>query len=378
MPFVHLEFIQVEDVSRQMGEFNAALKIGERFRVGASSPDSGSEEGLKGRYTFVAATTPADLDSGGRDEWKTPQDIPIHRDAFNRCLAAISELVRGYRVAFEAACAVPAYEQLANMVLCQTSSTAVVSHDIPGFLDANSCEWSESSVYMLDHFNTPDWAGVELVGENPEDRLLYFCEMLDQGSPLFTWRERFVDARRALWVEGRYDSAVTLAITASEVLLDGVLSLLLWESKADPTELGGFFAEGKLVRRVKVKYPELLGGSWSLDSEGPVSRWFHDAFKLRHRVVHGGYMPSRLEAEAALDSVHALSFHCWSRIAEKCGVFPRTALIVLSESGLKERGKWSGSMEEFKQKTAASEDSWLESSARWRSELAEAILDAMK
>lgn len=281
-------------------------------------------------------------------------------------------------MAFEAACAVPTYEQLTNMVLCQTAPTAVVSHDIPGFLDVDSCDWSESSVYMLDHFNTPDWSGVESLGENPEDQLMYFGELLNQGSPLFTWRERYMDARRALWVEGRYDSAVTLAITASEVLLDGVLSLLLWESKVDPKGLGGFFAEGKLVKRVKTKYPELLGGSWSLDSEGPVSRWFHDAFKLRHRVVHGGYMPSRLEAEAALDSVYALSFHCWSRIADKCTTFPRTALIVLSESGLKERNKWSGRMDKFKRETAVAEDSWLESSAKWRSELSEAILDAMK
>jgi hypothetical protein len=379
IPFVHLEFMQIEDASRRLGELNAALKAVERSRTGkVQRRQGGSETGLNGSYTIVAATTPADLDSSGRGEWETPQDIPIHRDAFNRCLAAVTELVRGYRVAFEATCAVPAYERLTAMVLSQTTAVAIVSPDIPGFLDVDSCKWSDPSAYVLDHFNSPDAAGAEFVSDDPEGRLLYFGEMLDQGSPLFTWRERYVDARRAQWVEGRYDMAVTLAITASEVLLDGILSLLLWESKEDPKVLGGFFAEGKLVKRVKGKYPELLGGNWSLDAGGPVSEWFHKAFKVRHRVVHGGYVPTRIEGQVALDSVHSLSLHCWERIAERCSDFPRTALITLSEEGLKKRGKWSGRMERFRREVAVSEGSWLESSAAWRAELNEAALAAMK
>jgi hypothetical protein len=222
---------------------------------------------------------------------------------------------------------------------------------------------------VLDHINIPDAAqGEELEGSD-EARLTYFGDLLNMRSPLFFWLERFVEARRALKVEGQYGAAVTLSNTASEVLLDGLLAALYWEMEKDPAEVASVFTEGQLAKRVKSKFAELLGGRWVLDGNEPVAEWFHKCYRLRHKVVHGGYAPSRLEAQVALDAVISLSMYCWDRLAENRKKYPRTAIMMLAEDGLRQRGKWCSFMQKFYSEVAPHEASWMRQSNKWRNEV---------
>lgn len=363
--FVHLRFLQSCNVSRRHGSFSSAAESTQRY-LKVEDADSGNiSPPLQGGYTTVVATTLGDAEDRSQGDWESPQDVPIEHDALNRCIYAIREIIRAYRVAFEVPCALPSYELLDISIPFQIARSAVVTEEANGW-SLDDSEWGPVGLLMLDHANIPDTPQGPEVNADSEHRLHYFDDLKNLGNPLFVWRERFVEARRALKVEGQYGAAVTLSNTASEVLLDSLLSTLMWESGKDPADVADIFAEGRLARRVKSHFPELLGGSWVLDGSTPVADWFHKCYRVRHRVVHGGYNPSRLEAQVALDSVYRLSVYCWDRLAAKRKKFPRTALMILAEEGLRRRGKWCSFMKHFFSEVAPRESSWLRDSQKWR------------
>jgi hypothetical protein len=272
----------------------------------------------------------------------------------------ISEIIRTYRAAFGVSCSVPTYELLDFTVPFQKAEVIVVSGDGSGGFHFDDADWGQLGVLALDHFNTSDFpAGGEI--DLSDGKFRYFGKLLNMKSPLFFWLERFAEARRALQFEGQYGAAITLSNTASEVLLDALLACMYWEMGRSPEAVADVFAEGRLAKRVKTHFSELLGGKWVLDGTGPVADWFHKCYKVRHRVVHAGYSPTRLEAQMALDSVMSLSGYCWDRIAAKRKKFPRTALMTLAEGGLRKRGVWCEFMQEF-----TTEESWIRQSHEWR------------
>jgi hypothetical protein len=269
----------------------------------------------------------------------------------------------------------PSYELLNVSIPFQIAPSAVITEEANGF-SLDESEWGQVSLLTLDHANISDALRGPEIGSENKDRLDYFNELMNRGNPLFVWRERFIEARRALKVEGQYGAAVTLSNTASEVLLDSLLANLMWESGKEPAAVADVFAEGRLAKRVKSQFAELLGGIWTLDGSGPVAEWFHKCYRVRHRVVHGGYSPSRLEAQVALDSVYQLSRHCWDRLATKRKKFPRTALMLLAEEGLRRRGKWCSFMKHFSSEVAPREASWLRQSQEWREEVQTLLLSS--
>ncbi|MFE8915800.1 hypothetical protein [Streptomyces globisporus] len=371
--FVNLTFTQMSGASRQQAIMVATLESLNRAKGETGNPGASDAEDLTGQYTTVIATTFHYANQEIVSEWISPQDVPAEHDPLNRCIEAISKFIRCYRTAFEAPCAVPTYEKIGPLVPFETGKFSAFSsnEEHAGF---QISEWDAGGTIMLHHANFSDFpSGIEIAPEH-EDRLLYFRRMLDQGNPLFLWKERYVEARGALYKEGNYGAAVTLSNTASEVLLDGLLGLLYWELGRKPEEVATIFSEGRLARRVKSNFSELLGGNWSLDGAGPISDWFHKCYRLRHRVVHGGYSPSRLEAEVAAQSALALSSYCWERLAERRKKFPRTAMMAISEEGLRKRHKWCGSMQKFMSEVAPREPSWLDAAQAWRQEMHAALL----
>ncbi|MFE9999244.1 hypothetical protein [Streptomyces avermitilis] len=362
---VHLRFLQSQETSRRYGSFAAAVTATRRLRASSGADAEESYGELRGQYTTVVATTlEIDFNNQG-DSWESPQDVPGERDALNRCLLVTSEIIRSYRVAYGISCLVPTYELLNFAVPFQKAAEIVVTEDgVDGF-HFDDADWGEVGILTLDHFNLPDVPQGDEIDVR-DGRVGYFGELLNMKSPLFFWLERFVEARRAFAVEGQYGAAVTLSNTASEVLLDSLLASLYWEVGKTPEDVATIFTEGRLAKRVKTHFSELLGGEWVLDGSGPVADWFHKCYKVRHRVVHGGYSPTRLEAKAALDSVLALSDYCWDRIATNRKKFPRIAMMTLSKDGLVARGKWCNFMKKFAAEVAPNEDSWLRQSDAWR------------
>ncbi|WP_228182904.1 hypothetical protein [Streptomyces anulatus] len=372
--FVNLVFMQSDGMSRQEGALSATFEALKRAEGEPPVDGTHDASGLAGQYTTVMATTIDDRTPHAEARWSRVQDVPSEFDPFNRCVEEIARFTRSYRAALEAPCLIPTYEKIGPFVPYQVGDFVPVKSEDGEETGFRVSEWGEAGSMVLDHINMSDFPAGDLIKPEDAGRIDYYMNMLDQGNSLFLWKERFVEARTSLYREGKYGSAVTLSNTASEVLLDSLLSVLYWESGRKPEEVAKIFTEGGLARRVKSNFSELLGGNWSLDGAGPVANWFHKCYLLRHRVVHGGYSPTRLEAEAAIDATFSMSNYCWDRLVAKKKKFPRVVLMTIAEEGLRKRGKWCHFMRNFMSDVAPVEPSWLESSHAWRNEMYDALL----
>ncbi|MFE6745852.1 hypothetical protein ACFVGM_08375 [Kitasatospora purpeofusca] len=367
-PEVILTFHQVKRPSQFTASLEAVNSVMGSYNNQADAPAT-PPPNIETDHTVVSAVTLARTAEiiGTFDH---PHDMPPMDDSFNRCLHFISDIARSYRVAFSTPSKIPTYEQLMTIIpysLGDPQGSAVTEG--PGI---QRIAWSPGGLMILKNRGLPGFDGPWLSDDSYE-RIDYFLNLLQDGNPFFLWQEWLQEAHRALMVDGNYSLAVSLASTASEVFLDGLLSLLLWESGESPAAAASRFEEGKITKRLKSQFPPFLGGSWSLDGAGPVAAWFRDSFLLRHRVVHGGYRPSRLEAATAVRRVRELETFCCDRLVERRGNFPRSVLMTIAESGLQQRGLWGGSIKKFSETVAPKESSWLKSFHQWKQEFDSAL-----
>ncbi len=186
----------------------------------------------------------------------------------------------------------------------------------------------------------------------------------DQQS--LNWLDRFYDAQRAYRTRGDYAVAMILLQTASEILIDTVLTTLYWETGEDAAGAAEKFVEGGATRRLRHSFQHLLGGYWGTDRSGPVADWFVLVVKVRNRVVHAGYQPTDEETSGATDAVLKLQNYMFNRVAAKNKRFARSAMILMGEEGLKRRGVWTNATANWYQIEGDAEESWLISRRLWR------------
>lgn len=188
--------------------------------------------------------------------------------------------------------------------------------------------------------------------------------IIKQGHPLQAASEQNYRAQRAYWVEGDYAATVSAAYTAGEVLLNSVLLLLEWEKGRRREISRSWFEDEGLQKRLRTHYHETLGGNWDPNNVNrPVGRFMALA-ELRGRVAHAGYWPREEEAIMALEVKDELSDFVKSRLAAKVTSYPRTALLLLGEPGLKRLNAWSR-VEEFVEKGMRGEAPWIASYHAW-------------
>ncbi|MEU0524590.1 hypothetical protein [Streptomyces niveus] len=190
------------------------------------------------------------------------------------------------------------------------------------------------------------------------------------GSPIELVMDRALDAYDYLHRSGDYTNAVIHAALSSEILLDSTLGLLLWEEQLaapDFSAAAGIFddSRGGLATRVKRDYCSRLGGTWDPGVRGPVKQWKDDLARLRGRAVHRGYRPSRDETVAALGASDGLLEFIKFRLAQNARNYPRTALMILGEPGLRRLGGWKSVRNGF-ETTGDDVLSWFADYSRWR------------
>jgi hypothetical protein len=333
------------------------------------------------QYTVIEAITVTDSPDRPPQGWSgRPQDLPPRADALMRCVQLATDLVRAYRIASEVPYAVPSYERIPSPVL-RFAAPGVRERHAEGPHGGEQIrsvgEWSGPQIVMLDHANSLDAATGPVVEGVLQDNFNAWMRTLRSGSPFITWRDRLADANRALSINGDYSQAVVLAATSSEVFLDGLLSLLMWEEQMETAVAAARFEEGKLVKRVTSEFPVRLPGNWNVNGKGALGDWFRATYRLRHRVVHGGYEASRVEAEKAVRAAHELETFAFNRLAAHRHRYPRATLMCLAEAGLAKRGAWNGQIKRFNQEVASTEPNWALSFAAYRKDLVAARLAAL-
>ena len=184
--------------------------------------------------------------------------------------------------------------------------------------------------------------------------------------PFMESSELWLDARTAYAIRGDYRSAVILAHASAESRFDALLMLMLWEEGRSPKESAAIMSAG-FARRIRTEYHERLGGNWSQQGKGSIAAFVTNVAAVRHRVVHGAYMPTQEEVESALESLTALDPFIRTRLAARYKSYPRTSLMTLGSQGLKLEGIFD-EMAGFiiDKQIALPSDRWLSEFRAWR------------
>lgn len=369
-PIVSLIFHQV---SAEHGRTAAAAEAVAAVTATAQGlpPSSKSSHsfGIRSEWTVVeAVTTKNSPDPIPQEDLASPSHWTPRTELFARCLYATRDVVKAYRQTFLVPCAIPSYVRTPSPVLAYTAEgtqTTVATADGPVVVIRPAQEtWDGPQLAILDHANLPDPVRMTEFDNDDWDTYLHWFEHQTVGNPLILWRERWIEARRAHWLLGEEGQAVILANTSCEVLLDVILALLMWEEGNDVADAAAVFDEGRTLKRVKAEFAKRLKGQWSTDT-GAVGTWHDNAYRLRHRVVHGGYSPTVAEGALALQAVEDLHQFVFDRIAARRTEYRRSALLTLGRDGLQRRGMWSGQIKRFAEEEAPHEENWMESFSDW-------------
>ncbi len=363
-------------------ELRAAEAVDQVAQIDAvpASSTKGHEVGaeLQALWTIIEAVTPNETTSTP-DSALTAISRSWSEDPLMRVVYVMRQLVRAERAGIQGTSTIPAYEQIMQPVVAfRAIGEQLMADNQPSARVLATLEpgWANVNLVVLEHGNIR-LDGVHARPEsNQQDPVLSkWLIDIELELPGILWRERISDASQQLYVEGRYDLAVILSATASEVLIDGLLQMLWWEmsltdaNTTAETVAAAFDSSSDSVARMNKFLNPMLGGNWSA-SNGPVQLWISHTWKLRHRCVHGGYYPSHEEAVAALNSSKKFSTFLFDRLAEKNTTFPRICIHSLAKSGLSRRGKWKGKIKYFAENDAQQEKDWRFAIKEFRDEVA--------
>lgn len=284
-------------------------------------------------------------------------------DPFTRCLAFLQDVYRTYRLSEGAYVVEPTYQR------------------VPAFIpyvwrDIEEGSFSGPSVLVLSHFNAPDVPAPDQMDDQQHKRMGLFASRLLVGDPVSIFAERALLAWTAYARNGEYGEAVIQAALSVEVLLDGVLGLLLWETtlRSPDHAVAASVMALPLARKVKSEFHLHLGGTWDTGKDGPMRAWSIDVAQVRGRVLHRGYRPSAAEAACALEVAAKVEDFIKERLAARVKTYPRTALLVLGEPGLRRLGAWD-KVRKFARDEGAGEPSWVHGYRDWRARV-DALLQA--
>jgi hypothetical protein len=275
-------------------------------------------------------------------------------NAFDRCLASLADLFAAYRATSGELVPTVARERLPPVI-------PYIRHTL-----YEPPRWDGGLSAFLTNTNLPPQP--QALPPEGVERLMTFTSVRRRGHPLVAYMERSLEARVALETQGDYGGALIHAQIAAEILLDGLLTLILWEEGRSAPDCAPMFRQG-LIPRVKKHLAPRLGGDWDTKGSGPVGRWASGLAALRHLVVHQGYHPSRGEAVGAMGALGDLDRFLRGRMVDRRTDFKRTTLMFLGRPGLEREDAWEGEMEAFMETTGGHEEDWLATYGAWRHEL---------
>lgn len=161
---------------------------------------------------------------------------------------------------------------------------------------------------------------------------------------------RVLDTRREAKVAldaGDVRSAVIMSAVSCEILIQTLLSCLLWEDGKTPDEAHGELSQPDLRQRLINVVKTRLRGSWTPKDNQPFSDWLFLIQKPRNIVIHTGQPPGLGDAALAHDAVYSFTSMIFDRLANPAvrKNYPLTALFIVNEAGLQNRNAWTKAMQ---------------------------------
>jgi hypothetical protein len=268
-------------------------------------------------------------------------------------VAHLRQFLAAYNVASRSPITPMTYERLPPIVPISFRQLAQIGTEGAGAL-----------VSVPVHRNLWAWLAPTDLGAGEREAL---SEAIRRGNllPYFAFLDLRREADRAFRREGDTRAAAVYGGLAAEALLDELLCQLMWEERMTPEQAAAAWKPG-LISRVRNDYRERLGGNWHVASDSPIGRWSRDCADLRHRAVHGAYLPSYFEVGASLEAIDGLLRFLCDRLSmpKQLGKYPRTALSLVGPAGLTRRSQYSRRIKELQ--ASPQEPNWDETFDRWK------------
>ena len=367
---VHLVF---HEVWTPHGTLSASASASEevinKLGLGQSTPAPGDQDQkseARFRHTVVDATT-ADTFTGDARNARPSEDSIL------RIVEAVAQVARAFRLA-GASVEIPTYESLPPILLTWRTN-AEGTREL--FTVDDRADWTPSVMWLETVTASPTFVDQSLAPAADDDTVQQAREWMyaiRTNEPLTRSVEWLRRADHALNVTGSYADAVLHASTAGEVLIDGLLSALMWEENfldpAKPTaeESAALFIEGQGKNRATNHLRSRLGGNWDADTSA-WQGWNLQTAVVRNRVVHAGYAAPRAEAELAVVATKALQTWLCDLLCAKRTTYRRVTIMMLGSAGLNKRGAWNGQIKQFAEQEADSEVHWQTDFATWHTAL---------
>jgi hypothetical protein len=337
--FLGIHFRQVEIPNPQSRDYYGTLKT---FSDLVPDLDLGETEPPEKRKVLATAVEVVTRVPQTQD---TDEDMEV---AKRRCLEFLVDFLRVCRSVNLMTGPPPTFDRLPAFAVIQTR------HAITGHRDDVVALLLPTADVVLPEM--PD-----ITKRQFEGLLRNFNRMITRD-PIFICQEYKARAE-ASFALGDYSDVVISAAIASEVLLDHVLGLMLYEEGVSAADARVVWDGTGLATRLKTQYTSRLGGPWNREIEA----WKEKVARLRGRIVHAGYRPSGPESEAALLSYGALNEFLRKRLVEKRIKYPWSTLQIAGLSKVREEGKLNGKFKAFVEGLDLS-DPWLEHYLKWRDE----------
>lgn len=290
-------------------------------------------------------------------------DDPLS-DAFDKGIASLRNLQRAYHMVRK--------ERLT--LITRQRLPALIPFGIRRLSQDND-EWIHGLQVLAVNMNITAPTESELSPE--EMKQLAVALHAQPGERVFT---AYIDiarhAKNALNLDGDHRTAVMFTAIAAEAFLDDLLAHLLWEEGRRPEDATPIFDTG-FQTRIRNQYHGRIGGAgWGLDRDGVPYNWNKHIAAVRHRVVHAGYEPTYAEAAQALETLFALETFVIDRLLVEQSLkrYPRTALMLMGEPGVRRRRKWSKRLDQLG--SNPSEPDWVRTFIRWKAVMQQNRLEA--
>ena len=325
---------------------------GSKDKVAAA--ERASDEEQPSFYTVVEMTTQVVFPRQSFWEPCNPDDN-IMGPTLTRCFNELIRTVNAYRFAEKILIPTPARERIGPLIIAATRPA-----------DPGQGGWDASVHEVFNYFAAAHAS--RLIGtESPTtlQTMTDYMRLEAIGHPSIAAMQLQEDLNVAFYRDGNFRGTVMFAHAASEVTLDTALMSMLFEEGLEPVGAAGIFNK-PLKTRLLTEYHERLGGSWTPQGTKPVAVWLRDLLLLRHRVAHGGYLPSYEEASAAREAHFALGTYLRDRLASRMRKYPFTAGFLVTKGGFERRNIRTKAAEAA---VNASTIDALREFASWRTEL---------
>jgi len=272
--------------------------------------------------------------------------------AFDRCIDKMGLFLRALRITLDD----PRILPLGRLSLLPSAPFVVRYGD--------NLESRHVGLFMINMGESLPILGIEEVPPEVARKALEQVRRLSHQFPTFAVEDAFARAKRSFFVESDYAATTVFAHTAIEVFCNGLLSLLMWESGGSRSENIEMLTTQGLETRLRRHYSSRLGGNWDFKSAASPIHIHDEVAHVRHRYLHAGIEPSMHDADLALEAFSVVTEFAKDRLVTKLYDFPRTALLILGEPGLRRKNAWTRRFQKLVDQIVG-EDDWLISFSEW-------------